>query len=90
MSISSQIIIGRLDVSQDSLTLGIKITKMKGWLPLDTIVQEGMTILKLLAGKYEMLLIRWDAKGKISLSPTENDWQHVAYPSLSWIFALTL
>jgi hypothetical protein len=63
---------------------------MKGGLLLDVVIRQSASILKLLAGKDETLLIRRDAKGEISLSPPENDWRCGAYPSLSWIFALTL
>ena len=63
---------------------------MEGGLLLDVVIRQSTSILKLLAGKDETLLIRRDARGKISLSPSENDWRRGAYPSLSWIFALTL
>ena len=56
---------------------------MEGGLLLDVIIRQGASILKLLAGKDETLLIRRDANGKLSLSPPEKDWRRGAYPSLS-------
>ena len=46
---------------------------MEGGLLLDVVIRQSATILKLLACEDETLLIRRDAKGKISLSPSGMD-----------------
>ena len=62
---------------------------MKSGLFLDVVVRKGTSILQLLASEDETLLVGWDTTKSVSASLIEvnND---MAYPSLSWIFALTL
>jgi hypothetical protein len=76
--------IGGLDLKSDGLaregldenlhTSTETQNEMKGGLLLDVIIRKGAPVLKLLACKDQTLLVRRDAKGKISLSHSRNDW----------------
>jgi hypothetical protein len=64
---------------------------MKRRLLLDVVVAQRAAILKLLSGEYQTLLVGRDSERNVlSLELTSHVVTLNAYPSLSWILALTL
>ena len=67
---------------------------MKGGLLLDVVVRKGTSVLELLAGKDQSLLVRRNTEDRdirsVRIGSRKESREPGAHPSLSWILALTL
>ena len=78
----------RLD--EDLHTTAKTEDEMERGLLLDIVVRKSTAVLKLLAGEDETLLVRGNTRTVVLVGDNVGETGVVAYPSLSWILALTL